>query len=83
MNAISPGALETAPTAAVAAKMGKTKQELLEQLAGLVPMGHVGEASDGGAAIAFLASDAAKYITGIVVNVDGGMRLTSWGNKAS
>jgi NAD(P)-dependent dehydrogenase (short-subunit alcohol dehydrogenase family) len=42
-----------------------------------VPLGRVGEAEDIGEAVLFLASDAAAYITGQVINVDGG-----WGTTA-
>jgi 3-oxoacyl-[acyl-carrier protein] reductase len=37
-----------------------------------IPMGHLGEAADVANAVAFLASDDAKYITGEVLRVDGG-----------
>jgi NAD(P)-dependent dehydrogenase (short-subunit alcohol dehydrogenase family) len=42
-----------------------------------VPLGRVGEAEDIGEAVLFLASDAAAYVTGQVINVDGG-----WGTTA-
>ena len=36
------------------------------------PMGYLGEPSDIGTTAVFLASDAAKYITGVILPVDGG-----------
>ncbi len=38
-----------------------------------VPLGRVGEADEAGRVVAFLLSDAASYITGVAVNIDGGM----------
>jgi NAD(P)-dependent dehydrogenase (short-subunit alcohol dehydrogenase family) len=38
-----------------------------------VPLGRVGEAEEAGRVIAFLLSDAASYVTGVAVNIDGGM----------
>ncbi len=37
-----------------------------------VPLGRTGRAEEAAAAMAFLASDAAAYITGVALNVDGG-----------
>jgi NAD(P)-dependent dehydrogenase (short-subunit alcohol dehydrogenase family) len=39
---------------------------------GRTPMGRMGEATDIGEAALFLASDASKYITGVILPVDGG-----------
>jgi NAD(P)-dependent dehydrogenase (short-subunit alcohol dehydrogenase family) len=38
-----------------------------------VPIGRVGEPEEAGDVIAFLASDRASYLTGIAVNIDGGV----------
>ena len=45
----------------------------LENAAEFIPMGRVGEADDIAEVIVFLASDAARYMTGQVVTVDGGL----------
>ena len=47
----------------------------------VIPMGHLGEPADIGHAMAFLASDAAKFITGQTIVVDGGQILpeSAWG----
>ncbi len=45
------------------------KQEFLRQ----IPLGHIGSPKDVAYAVSFLASEEARYITGQVINVDGGM----------
>jgi 3-oxoacyl-[acyl-carrier protein] reductase len=67
-NAIAPGFIETDMTA----KLGA---ELVEQARAHIPLGRLGRPEDVAAAVAFLASDAAAYITGQVLCVDGGMAL--------
>jgi 3-oxoacyl-[acyl-carrier protein] reductase len=67
VNAISPNA-ETAMVAAVPAEK---KAQLLD----MVPMRRFAEPSEMGAAVAFLASDEAAYITGVVLPVDGGLAM--------
>ncbi len=67
-NAIAPGAIRTPMTDAMDPK----------DLAGLlatVPMGKMGEAEDIAEMAAFLASDKARYITGEVIRVDGGIAM--------
>ena len=41
----------------------------------LVPMGRIGDPEDVSAAVAWLASEQAKYVTGVTLYVDGGMTL--------
>ncbi|GIJ24196.1 SDR family NAD(P)-dependent oxidoreductase [Micromonospora lutea] len=67
VNAISPSA-QTRMIASV-------PQEKLAQLTAAIPMGRFADASEMAAAVAFLASDEASYITGVVLPVDGGMAI--------
>jgi len=65
-NAIAPGFIDTAMTQKLSEAL---KQEALRQ----IPLGRLGTPEEVGAAVAFLASEEAAYITGQVLNVDGGM----------
>jgi 3-oxoacyl-[acyl-carrier protein] reductase len=67
-NAIAPGFIETKMTAALDEKQ---RQILLQR----IPLQSIGTPRDVAEAVAFLASEEAKYITGQVVGVDGGMGL--------
>jgi 3-oxoacyl-[acyl-carrier protein] reductase len=67
VNAISPNA----QTRMISSIPG----ERLAQLAAGIPMGRFADASEMAAAVAFLASDEASYITGVVLPVDGGLSL--------
>ena len=66
VNAIAPGFIETDMTAALNEAM---KAELLKR----IPLGSFGQAEDIAGAALFLAGPAARYITGQVLTVDGGM----------
>jgi 3-oxoacyl-[acyl-carrier protein] reductase len=68
VNAVAPGFIETPMTAVLS---DKVKEELKTR----IPLGRMGSARDVAAAIVFLASDEAAYITGHVLNVNGGMHL--------
>ena len=72
-NAIMPGLIDT-PMAIEgnAKRLNIDKQELIEQRGKRVPMGHMGSAWDVAYAALFLASDEAKFITGVLLPVDGG-----------
>jgi len=67
-NAVAPGFIETAMTAVLSDEF---KQDAVKQ----IPLGRVGTPEDVASAVAFLASDDASYITGHVLNVNGGMLM--------
>jgi 3-oxoacyl-[acyl-carrier protein] reductase len=66
VNAVAPGYIETPMTAALNA-------EQRAAMMGAIPLGRAGTDRDVAQAVAFLASDAAAYITGHVLDVNGGM----------
>lgn len=66
-NTIAPGLVNTRM-----ADRTRATPELLEQVAFWQPLGPIGEVDDVAEAAAYLASDRAKFITGIVLPVDGG-----------
>ncbi|MBZ5704370.1 MAG: 3-oxoacyl-[acyl-carrier-protein] reductase [Acidobacteriia bacterium] len=67
-NAVAPGFIETAMTSALGEDF---KQNALK----MVPLGRIGTPEDVANAVAFLASEEAAYITGHVLNVNGGMLM--------
>jgi 3-oxoacyl-[acyl-carrier protein] reductase len=69
VNAVSPGFIATDMTQSLLA--GEAGQKLLQQ----IPLGRVGSPEDVAAAVAFLASPRAGYITGQVLRVNGGMLI--------
>jgi NAD(P)-dependent dehydrogenase (short-subunit alcohol dehydrogenase family) len=73
VNAVLPGAIHTAMLEREAAGSTRASDEQLERWAKIHPLGRLGEASDVANAVAFLASDAAAFITGAALPVDGGM----------
>ena len=70
VNGIAPGYIRTAQALSEEHSLGP---EGLEKAAEFIPMGRVGEPEDIADVILFLASNAARYLTGQVVVVDGGL----------
>ena len=68
VNAVAPGFIETPMTDVLS---DAVKEELKKR----IPLGRMGSPRDVTSAIVFLASDEAAYITGHVLNVNGGMHL--------
>ena len=66
VNAVAPGFIETAMTDVL-------PEKLKEGIAATVPFGRMGQPEEIASVVTFLASDFASYITGQVLNVDGGM----------
>ena len=67
VNAVAPGYIETAMTAPL-----REQEEGQRFLVSLHPLGRLGQAEEVASAVAFLASDDASFIAGIVLPVDGG-----------
>lgn len=72
VNAVSPGPIRT-PGLSDLAPDDATRQGLFDYLASQVPLGRLGEPSEIGKVVAFLASEGASYINGVELFVDGGM----------
>ena len=68
VNVVAPGPIETDMTAALT-------EDQLAALTGIVPLGRMGTADEIAAAVRFLTSDAAGYITGTILPVDGGAAM--------
>ena len=73
-NAIMPGLINT-PMAieGISDRLGIEKADLIRVRDAAVPMNHMGDAWDVAYAALFLASEEAKYVTGVILPVDGGL----------
>jgi NAD(P)-dependent dehydrogenase (short-subunit alcohol dehydrogenase family) len=67
-NVVAPGLIETDMTAVLS-------DELVKKYTDQIPLGRLGGVDDIAATIEFLASDAAGYITGALIPVDGGLGM--------
>jgi len=68
VNSICPGFIATERIE----ELTRTKPEAMKQMLAQIPMGRIGNPSELAGTVAFLASEAASYITGAVLQVDGG-----------
>ena len=68
VNAIAPGFIQTSMTDVL-------KDEIKEEIAKAIPLKRMGTADDVANLVRFLASEDSSYITGQVINVDGGMLM--------
>jgi len=68
VNAVAPGFIDTAMTQALG-------DDVKQMLSNQIPLGRLGEVGDIAEAVKFLVSDAASYITGQVLHVNGGMYM--------
>ena len=77
VNQIIPGRIDTDRVRQLdqitGTKLGITPAQAKEKSLGAIPMGRYGEAEEYGRVAAFLLSDAARYMTGATVQVDGGL----------
>lgn len=78
INAICPGVIET--TLGVPAADRDAYAKGIERFANRIPLRRIGQPEDVAAAVAFLASDDARHVTGVDWLLDGGQTLQSWAN---
>ncbi len=69
VNVVAPGFVETAMT-------GVLPDEQKAKLLGAIPLGRMGQPADIAAAVAWLASDEAGWVTGTTIHVNGGMAMS-------
>jgi len=67
-NCISPGFIETPMT-------GELNEKQVATIAAAIPAGAFGKPEDIAAAVIYLASDEARYVTGETIHVNGGMAM--------
>ncbi len=68
VNAVAPGFIQTDMT-------GVLKEEIKEEISKNIPLKRMGTAKDVANVVEFLTSDLSSYITGQVINIDGGMLM--------
>ena len=73
VNAVAVGKIKSKQQERRAARSGISVEEHYARTGKTVPLGRMGESEEVANVIAFLASDAASYVTGCCINVDGGM----------
>lgn len=78
VNAICPGVIET--RLGVPAADDDAYEKAIRRFADRIPLRRIGQPEDVAAAVAFLASDEARHVTGVDWLIDGGQTLQSWAN---
>ena len=78
---LAAAATDTEATQRVAAKMGATNEDLLARAGKLHALGRGAVPNEVAAPIVFLSSNAASFITGVNMPVDGGVQLGFWFNR--
>ena len=77
VNSVLPGLIHTPmwerAAAEIASARGGSAEDVLASMAAAVPVGRYGEAGEVAAVVRFLVSDAASYVNGAAIDVDGGM----------
>ncbi len=68
VNCVAPGFIETEMT-------GALKEEIQDALRSRIPLGVFGRGEDVAAAVEYLVSDGARYVTGQTLHVNGGMYM--------
>lgn len=76
VNAVAVGKIKSMQQERRAARTGLSVEEHYQKTGKTIPLGRMGEAEEVANVIAFLASDAASYVTGCCLNVDGGLSGT-------
>ena len=75
-NTIAPGIIET-PLSFRQQERGDA-ESFFAEFAARIPLGRVGQPDDVAAAVAFLASEEARHVTGATLLIDGGQTLRRW-----
>jgi 2-hydroxycyclohexanecarboxyl-CoA dehydrogenase len=74
-NAVAPGPIETPLLMAAPEQLGELGQKIVETMVGSTALRRIGKPEEVAAAIAFLASDDASYVTGQALGVSGGLAM--------
>jgi NAD(P)-dependent dehydrogenase (short-subunit alcohol dehydrogenase family) len=80
VNAVCPGIIETGLSFEQGASGDQEAQAYFERFRQRIPLRRMGQPDDVAAAVAFLASEDARHITGSLLLIDGGQTLQSWSN---
>jgi 2-hydroxycyclohexanecarboxyl-CoA dehydrogenase len=74
-NAVAPGPIETPLLMSAPEQLGELGQRLVESMVGATALRRIGKPDEVAAAVAFLASDDASYVTGETLGVSGGLGM--------